>query len=352
MMKINRKNYEIYFLDYLDGNLPGDQIDDFLDFLKNNPDLHEELKAVSSFNKLSPGGAVFQKKETLLKDGRSGVSDFDYQAVAYLEGDLEEDDEKAFLETITNDKASEKEFDLFLKTKLVPNDRVVFPNKVALHRKSGVKVLMYWTSRVAAGLILLFGLWAVWNHQSNNVESQPNIVQKQPQNDDNQTTPQKNREIIQPKTEKLVDAQTPDKLSPVQQKQPVLSTPAAIEKPGLVALKERLEEREVAPRKIVPVPVQSVSLAGESSDVQFAMNKTSEKQTDKYLTVNGLLAEKVWHQKQGESVSLSRVLTAGLEAVSSVSNDRLKYETNPKGKISEISLNTRLLAFSIPLKKR
>ena len=42
-MKINRNNYEMYFIDYLDGVLSPDLVSELLLFLDENPDLKEEL---------------------------------------------------------------------------------------------------------------------------------------------------------------------------------------------------------------------------------------------------------------------------------------------------------------------
>jgi hypothetical protein len=43
-MKITRDNYEEHFLDYLEGNLDENLVDDFIDFLRQNPDLKAELE--------------------------------------------------------------------------------------------------------------------------------------------------------------------------------------------------------------------------------------------------------------------------------------------------------------------
>lgn len=58
-MKISRSNYEIFFLDYLDGTLSANRVDDFLDFLKNNPDLADELKGVSNISLYSGEQVLF-----------------------------------------------------------------------------------------------------------------------------------------------------------------------------------------------------------------------------------------------------------------------------------------------------
>lgn len=350
-MKINRSNYEIYFLDYLDGNLPDNQIDEFLDFLEKNPDLHEELKSVSEI-KLSPGQETFQQKEILLKDGKSGVSEFDYQAVAYLEGDLEGDDEKTFVETITKDEAQEKQFDLFLKTKLHPDPQVVFPDKEKLYRKSGIKIFMTWSGRVAAGLILLIGIWSVWNYQSSHKKAEQPITNQQSAQVEPLAAPQNNVVPDQTVHGEIANNQPVQKLETLPVKSKVIPTPSVSSKTELVALNNRVLERDPAPQKIQSLTAQVAIHPENPSSSLVAMNEQGGIDESKYLTVDELLAQKVLHQKQGENLSVSGVLTAGLEAVSNVSNDRLNYETNQQGKISQISLNTRLLAFSIPFRKR
>jgi hypothetical protein len=43
-MKIDRNNYEPFFMDYLDGNLTAGEIDELIDFLSKNNDLAKSLR--------------------------------------------------------------------------------------------------------------------------------------------------------------------------------------------------------------------------------------------------------------------------------------------------------------------
>jgi len=61
-MNISRDNYESYFIDFLEGNLNAEQIDQFLDFINQNPDLKEELHAFECIS-LSPEQVSFQEKK-------------------------------------------------------------------------------------------------------------------------------------------------------------------------------------------------------------------------------------------------------------------------------------------------
>jgi hypothetical protein len=47
MDTISRNNYEVWFIDYLDGQLDCGQVDQLLDFLNENPDLRNELEAAA-----------------------------------------------------------------------------------------------------------------------------------------------------------------------------------------------------------------------------------------------------------------------------------------------------------------
>jgi len=45
-MNINRENYEIFYVDYLDGTLSVEEGDLLLGFLKQNPDLKAQLEGI------------------------------------------------------------------------------------------------------------------------------------------------------------------------------------------------------------------------------------------------------------------------------------------------------------------
>src|SRR5690606_29990478 len=61
---ITRENYEIYFIDFIDGKLSDDNIELLHQFLDENPDLKEELEDIGSF-KLEKPRIAFLNKESL-----------------------------------------------------------------------------------------------------------------------------------------------------------------------------------------------------------------------------------------------------------------------------------------------
>jgi hypothetical protein len=346
-MNINRSNYEVYFLDYLDGNLPDDQINDFLDFLSNNPDLRDELEAVSSLT-IQPGIQEFQNKEALLKNELTGSSPFDYRAVAFMENDLPEEDQMAFLNELTCNPEKQKQFDWFIKTRLHPENAIVFPDKASLRKKPARKIILLWGSRIAAAVILLFAIWAVWDFSSTPEPSQQ-LVQEQPVVPIQKQLPE-NSQPANPASEEKNEMQ----LLAREQQEPV-NKPAPTVQPVIpvqstLQANELAVQREAIPQKLEPLSSQLEHSAGEQLALA-GLKKYKANSPTEYLTVDEYLAQKVLNKPKDESLTFGSLLSAGLDAVASVSNDRLEYETNARGKVSEISLNTRILAFSIPLKK-
>ena len=61
-MKIDRNNYEQYFIDYLDGRMDTDREKILLSFLKFNPDLKKELDGMEKAY-LFPSVHAYQHKD-------------------------------------------------------------------------------------------------------------------------------------------------------------------------------------------------------------------------------------------------------------------------------------------------
>ena len=134
-MKIDRSNYETWFIDFLDGNLNDNQAEQLDVFLSENPDLREELGELNEF-KLLPVASKFVGKKSLNKSF-SDISDnqYDYLCVACMENDLSDEEIKEFSEIKASDAEKEKVFELFRKTRLTPPD-ITYRNKKKLIKLS------------------------------------------------------------------------------------------------------------------------------------------------------------------------------------------------------------------------
>lgn len=152
-MKITRDNYEIYFIDYLDGTLPSELIDELKAFLLVNRDLEEQLHAVEHCRLPLPS-EHFSDKESLKKDIVHECPD--YYAIAAAENTLSETDRKVLGKRI-NTQVFQTLTQTYRNLKLRPDLSIHFEKKNRLYRKSPRRVF-FRTASVAAGLLLLVGI--------------------------------------------------------------------------------------------------------------------------------------------------------------------------------------------------
>jgi hypothetical protein len=119
-MQIDRSNYEVWIIDWLDGNLNDFEIDQLHLFLSKNPDLKEELDELNSF-RLNPDEQSFPYKTHLVKTAANlPKSQFEYLCIAYLEDDLSSDQQAELLESIEQDPKKKISFESIQKIKLSP----------------------------------------------------------------------------------------------------------------------------------------------------------------------------------------------------------------------------------------
>ena len=132
-MKINRENYEEYFLDYSEGNLDPTLYNDLLDFLNNNPDLKKELRIFQDSDLIFPSteNVIFHDKDSLKKDIASDIAN---TIIASLEGDLSSSEQKEFLKKLEDDLELKNEYLQFKKTKIKPSLSIKFQGKHSLKR--------------------------------------------------------------------------------------------------------------------------------------------------------------------------------------------------------------------------
>ena len=160
-MEINRNNYEIFMLDYIEGNLPLNMREDFMCFLNNNPDLKDEADNLTD-NYLVAEPILFRSKDLLKKNATNdieGISLFEQLSVAKIEKDIDLNGINQLNELLANSADKRKEFQLFEKSKLTPDYSITFPNKKEIKRgfTNITAHRIYYITSMAALIILLIG---------------------------------------------------------------------------------------------------------------------------------------------------------------------------------------------------
>jgi hypothetical protein len=165
METISRNNYEGWFIDYLDGQLDGGQVDQLLDFLNENPDLREELEAAAGI-RLTPGDAQFDHKDDLKYTDLDipGVPHTDFRCIARMEGDLSPEESDLFDEEVEGNKKLAGHYAAYLQTRLVADTAVGYPDPAGLKRKTRI-LGTWWVSIVSAAAVLVLAL-ILWPQQN------------------------------------------------------------------------------------------------------------------------------------------------------------------------------------------
>ena len=179
-MNINISNYEIWLLDWLDGNLSDIQVEQLKLFLNENPVLKEEFDEFNSFS-LKPSGISFPHKEQLKKSAADlSPSQFGYLCIAYLENDLSDSQQTELKDSIDQDPEKKLTFELIQKTKLVPS-HLSYKYKNQLIKRTAVQrvirlSLIGLSAAATIALIIMINLITPGNLSNKTNNTAQNIV--------------------------------------------------------------------------------------------------------------------------------------------------------------------------------
>ncbi|MEN8928337.1 MAG: hypothetical protein ABF242_03840 [Flavobacteriales bacterium] len=151
---ITRENYEVYFIDYLEGNLSDDKIALIENFLDKNPDLKTELTEFSSTPIIEIGEHESIDFSYLKKKERSELTALENLFIGKIEGDLTVSELDELNSHLTKFPEQEKVLASFEMTKLTPQT-IIFSDKQSLKRSKSIGFYYYLTSGVAACILAL-----------------------------------------------------------------------------------------------------------------------------------------------------------------------------------------------------
>ncbi|MCO4805960.1 MAG: hypothetical protein KC456_05145 [Flavobacteriales bacterium] len=165
---INISNYEAYVLDFLEGTMSDDLKLEFDAFLIANPEIAIEIDGLSDAELfLHSGAPSVDSEQFMLKPMEvEGVNEENYESIFSLsvDEDLNPEMKKAAAAFVRENKFLASDYALYQKTKVEPDLAVTFGSTSSL-----TKTLPLWSYsespalRIAASILILFGLFSVWN---------------------------------------------------------------------------------------------------------------------------------------------------------------------------------------------
>lgn len=151
---ITRENYEIYFMDELDGILPEELKVELKAFLLVHPDLQDLLEGIEDV-RLRPDDEVYDKKEQLKRP--VSEEEIEYHVIARMEGVMTRE-ERRWVEENVEREVFERAIEMYSGLRMQPDFGCRFEKKERLYRH--VRVVR-WMKRsvgmaaaVAVGIVL------------------------------------------------------------------------------------------------------------------------------------------------------------------------------------------------------
>jgi hypothetical protein len=329
MEKIGRNNYEIFFIDYLDGNLPIEEIDLLLDFLSDNPDLAEELKDLEKI-KIQPSASAGFNTQQLKKSDFDLPEIFEETCIRSIENDLSTDEESDFQKYLHQNDYLKKEYETYRLTISEPDPFILYDKKTSLKKKENIPVLKYWYS-VAA--IIILGLILFLPSDQLPVPVNHTLIVKSVETKISIPAELKNQA---PKITVVESKGYSSQITKIEEVQEI--TRKETEKALILEpMKPMLNNLQIASNFNV-----NMNLARfETTSAKYL------KDYSKYLTIEEFLAQKVDGIKEKEKNGFFGKLA--LNTLKKVTGKKFDYTTTKGGKINKFEFNSKLLAFSIPV---
>jgi len=175
-MKITRENYEIYFIDWLEGNLDSSLENEFELFLTQNPDLKEELNAFDDNISLEAEELSFENKSKLKQipsESFFEISDDEYLCIADIEGDISKEEKVILTKKLTQNRIK-RIYSALKVAQLKPDTSIIFAKKKELKKfyiSARIKRGLYTVASVAAAILLYFSIASSTNEEQQNFKA-------------------------------------------------------------------------------------------------------------------------------------------------------------------------------------
>lgn len=350
-MKITRENYEIWFVDWLDSRLSGEEIEELNFFLDNNPDLRDEFTDMSAI-KLKPAARSFAGKDRLVRNiaGIPGKQ-FEILCAARLENDLDSQQLDELNELISSDPEKAVTLQIYSKMKLSPPE-IFYKKKERLLRATpaGKVMRIAWIGLSAAAIVAILFMTRVFREQNDGVKPElANNTRVQLPSTDNQESSQLPKEstpvIAEPaSTGKRVVGYTKNDSFEKDRKE--LPEREEVFAPEKIALSDR---PQLSGKKDYLMPFTASSIPPENTGID----------TDEGRSKVGRFLARHFRSDILEEGSPSdaplkgyEIAEAGIGGLNKLLgwDMALTKRTDENGEVKSLNFNSRMLKFNTPVK--
>jgi len=352
-MKINKYNYEVFLIDYLDGTLNPSLTGELIVFLEQNPELKNQfdgLEDVVLVNEAIPyPNKADLKKKSFLRNGIENESE--YLFIASIEGEIS-DEEKYRLDAIVNQNHT-RNLDLLIyqKTIIKPSDSIVFPNKVKLKR-STIIPLRYSTLKRSIGIAASVGLLlSIYTIGKILVNTNPSHVLKK-----NDVVASVNSILIKPKKELLLNNQSSLAKSHdfvLTKKTPKIHIKS--NKLGTNIGSQTTRKEEPIPAKLLSINSKKIVVEKVTQNEEIMGLVASYPRHNSFSVIdkNGY-ADNGTNKSGIREIGFFEILQYGIQSFGKLMGKdiHLNAKKDKNGIIEKLSFESSLIAFSTPIRKK
>jgi len=165
--KIDKYNYEAFFLDYWENRLNASQKAELELFLDRNSELKAEFEAFEDFSFTPENNIQLPDKDKLksgvIQDaGDINASNYEEYLIGSLENDLSSDQKQQLEIFLHHNPVLKQELAAYHDTRLTPDQDITYEHKEELYRRK-VQIIslpnLYRVVAAAASILILFGLY-------------------------------------------------------------------------------------------------------------------------------------------------------------------------------------------------
>lgn len=342
---ISRTNYEIWFIDFLEGKLGEAAEIQLYHFLEENPDLAAELEGIKEVMLDVPKAIPYPQKSNLLKQSLDDAAYFENACIDFIEGNGTPVNNALLLEYSRSHPEKEKELIQFKQTVLIADENLVYPNKSKLFKKAPLVAFYTFTRYVAALLFVGLLLAGYLNYRAFNAMGPTYVAHQGPfkMQENKPSATKTDKQISNIKTMKLMGEERDNASLTTAKRTPIIASGEVLKREDIEtqSLLSPIKPR-IKPTTLVFVPspltqVRTPNIAEEKKGLLAGIFKGRETESDV--------------SKAAKSIGNAKVAPSVLNLLSDISEERITYSENNAGNISSIRYKSKLLSFSVPVKQ-
>jgi len=382
--KINSENYFEYFLDYIDGNLNDNEIEEVEQFIYVHPELRKELEGLEK-TKLSPETHSYSYSENLLQIDLSlpvNEENFMFYCIAKIEGDLDVEQEQALNNYLINNPSKKADLDSYKYTQLKQDKNIILSNKRILKKPvfGATRRVLIISASMAASILIALGIWfgnstmtslesaagvTAENKGENVAEKQEKEAAKQEkkEQEEHESVRDKSKEILKkiPEESKKVINKAASTIS-FKTGIPIASTDSlqlddyteqTVSQDPLVIAVNRID-----PSQLTGFNPSSLITNDRLTPLGPIRNRPATEIQDpsEFLTLQEFAVQKlsdIIFNDEKKEVNAINLASAGIEKINSVAGTNMKLEASAQDESGKkkLKFNSRIISFSTPINR-